>query len=517
MASTPEITHHPLVEPSPELWARPRVISMGDYQDFWKPRGWNLIIIGPTSTWRQEWGDWEAIRDIVQNSLDEAEGYRWGYDETGFWISDSGKGIAVADFLLGPPKLKPDYARGKFGEGMKISALALLRQGYSVHVETVDREVWIIFLEQKVNGTAETLAALWRPDGRPQGTEFHIIGYKGSAFEDRFAVNVPPKAVLASAPAHLIGPIPRYNQLIDHPFPAGSRIFARDIYMREINSIYSYNLWGFDMAPDRFGPKEEAELWADMGRLWSCVTDTHLLEIFLQMVQEPPILDTEETRRIDMSRWGMGFEPASNRAYVEFVKDNADAWRTAWQEQLGPNSVIRTDARWDSMVKHLGYNSIGLQWGVTHCLRQVITTDDELVAASQDKLRDVDTIADENLSPRQRACLELAREIARRITGWMSNPVMGVHAAMIPPASDRVRTSGMYVRPTQEVFLSADQLEHGRSTVDTVIHEIAHHTSGAEDGEEGHNQEMTKIAGQVVERTANGVFNDCLKLEGFRW
>ena len=118
MSSSPEITHHPLVEPGPELWSRPRVISMGDYQDFWKPRGWNLIIIGPTSTWRQEWGDWESIRDIVQNSLDEAEGYRWGYDEQGFWISDSGRGIAIADFLLGPPKLKPDYARGKFGEGM---------------------------------------------------------------------------------------------------------------------------------------------------------------------------------------------------------------------------------------------------------------------------------------------------------------------------------------------------------------------------------------------------------------
>jgi len=218
-----------------------------------------------------------------------------------------------------------------------------------------------------------------------------------------------------------------------------------------------------------------------------------------------------------MSRWGMGIEPDSNKAYAEFVKDNAYAWRNAWREQLGENSVIRTDARWDSMVKHLGYNSVGLQYGVMQSLPQVITTDNELVAASQDKLRDVDTIADENLSPRQRACLELAREIARRITGWMSNPVMGVHAAIIPPASDRVRTSGMYVRPTQEVFLSADQLEHGRSTVDTVIHEIAHHTSGAEDGEEGHNQEMTKIAGQVVERTANGVFNDCLKLEGFRW
>ncbi|GAJ08057.1 unnamed protein product, partial [marine sediment metagenome] len=123
----------------------PRVLSMEDYRENWQPQGWRLIIIGPTSTWRQEWGEWEAIRDIVQNALDEAEAYRWGYDDQGLWISDRGRGVAIADFLLGPPKLKPDYARGKFGEGMKIATLALVRSGYSVRVETVGRELWIIF------------------------------------------------------------------------------------------------------------------------------------------------------------------------------------------------------------------------------------------------------------------------------------------------------------------------------------------------------------------------------------
>jgi len=155
----------------------PRVLSMEEYHSRWQPEGWQLIIIGPTSTWRQEWGEWEAIRDIVQNALDEAEAYRWGYDERGLWVSDRGKGVAVADFLLGPPKLKPDWARGRFGEGMKIAALALIRKGYPVYIETVGRELWVVFLEQKVNGTAETLAALWRPDGARVGTRFHIIGY----------------------------------------------------------------------------------------------------------------------------------------------------------------------------------------------------------------------------------------------------------------------------------------------------------------------------------------------------
>jgi len=118
------------------ITAPPKVLTMDEYQQDWQPHGWQLIIIGPTSTWRQDWGEWEAIRDIVQNALDECEYYAYGYDDEGLYIRDVGKGIAVADFLLGPPKLKPDYARGKFGEGMKIAALALLRLGYSIRVET---------------------------------------------------------------------------------------------------------------------------------------------------------------------------------------------------------------------------------------------------------------------------------------------------------------------------------------------------------------------------------------------
>ena len=511
------VTQYTAVEPGPELEARPRVISMSEYETFWKPRGWKLIIIGPTSTWRQEWGEWEAIRDIVQNALDEAEAYRWGYDKYGLWISDMGKGVAIADFLLGPPKLKPEYARGRFGEGMKIASLALLRKGWPVHVETVGRELWITFLLQTVDGTVETLAALWRSNGRAQGTEFHIIGYKGTAFEDRFAVNLPRSSILAETPSPLAEPIRRYNQLIDYAFPRGSRVYTRDIYIREINSPYSYNLWGFEMAPDRFGPKSESDMWADMGRLWSCVPNINLLEIFLQMVADPPILETDETRQITLSDFSMGREPVSGKAYQEFVKDNASAWQEAWRTQFGENTVMRTDPRWDSMVKHLGYAPVSVQYGVQSCLGRVITTDDDLIKASQERLRDIDIIPDAGLTGRQLASLELARGIAHRLAGWMFSPVRGIHAAIIPPASDRVRTAGLYGRPTEEIYISADQLQHGRGTVDTVIHELAHHTTGAEDGEEQHNAEMTRIAGQVVEATAKGFFDDFIKAPNFGW
>ena len=69
----------------------------------------------------------------------------------------------------------------------------------------------------------------------------------------------------------------------------------------------------------------------------------------------------------------------------------------------------------------------------------------------------------------------------------------------------------MYSRITQEIFIASDQLERGSATVDTVIHEIAHHTSGAEDLEQAHSSAMTQVAARVVKTTAAGDFDDLLK------
>lgn len=491
----------------------PRVITMEEYNREWKPDGWNLIIIGPTSTWRQEWGEWEAIRDIVQNCLDEAESYTWGYDAEGLYISDKGRGVAVADFLLGPPKLKPDWARGRYGEGMKIASLALLRLGYPVRIETVGREILMTFLIQEVDGKAETLAALWRPGGSKVGTTFHIVGYTGTAFEDRFAVNLPKDAVAFYALSKLTQPIKRYNELIEQGFPTGARIYARDIYMRDWEALFSYNLWSFDIAPDRFGPRNEDDMYVDMARLWMCVDDVRLLSIFFQLVRDPPAIKTEESFKIQMDPWRTGSMPGEDTTYFDVMQKNKDKWQQAWVNNFGEDAVLRTSDRWDSIVKHLGYKSVSVTWNVENALQQVIKTDIGLRDESQERLRDVEIIPDTTLTPTQQVNLNLARAIVSET----AKRVKGVHAAIIPPASDRVRTAGMYGRTTEEIYISADQLNHAKDTIDTVVHEIAHATSGAEDGEKAHYEAISERASRVVMLTKQNLFDTYISNPDFRW
>lgn len=488
--------------------APPRVLTLEEFRSDWEPAGWKLIIIGPTATWRTEWTEWEAIRDIVQNALDETEGYSSGYDDQGLWIRDAGKGIAIENFLLGPASLKPDHARGKFGEGMKIAALTLLRKGYSVKVDTAGREVYLVFVKVPIDGQVEQLAAIWRPGGRSQGTVFHIIGYHGPDFKDRFAVNIPGKDIVWQDSSQLVEPIRRRNQIIASP---PGRIYARDIYMRDIKSPFSYNLWSFPLAPDRHAPRDENDLWVDVGRTWATVSNEDLLARFLGMIVTPPLEDTDEGRHVSMNAWSMGMEPVSHRTYAQIMQENGDGWRRAWKRAGGENRVIRTSDRWDGTVKHLGYESVSVSWYVRDMLVEVIRTDGRLVAESQERLREVEVALDDRLTERQLTHLLVARALAALFPG-----ISQVHAALIPPASERTRTAGLYQRSTAEIYIATDMLESGRHTVDTTIHEVAHHVSrndagNGEDNTEGHNRAMTTVAARVVKEVASHGFDPILK------
>ena len=124
--------------------------------------------------------------------------------------------------------------------------------------------------------------------------------------------------------------------------------------------------------------------------------------------------------------------------------------------------VLRTDKRLDDIVRHLGYEPVDDSAG------QDLITDEELVRQSQERLSKIVTLKDSDLTERQMASLALARAIASRY-GYLS----GIKAAVIPQASEAVRTAGIYSRGPREIYIGKGQLDRGRDTVDTAAHELA--------------------------------------------
>jgi len=179
---------------------------------------------------------------------------------------------------------------------------------------------------------------------------------------------------------------------------------------------------------------------------------------------------------------------------------------------IAENAVIRTSPRWDGMVKHLGYVSVDVPAG--YVLPPTIATDRQLVVRSQEALRKVNVPSVRHLTQRALTHLKLARAIAASY-----DPKMKVHAAIIPPASDRVRTAGLYDMGTGEIMLHLETLEKARTTVDAMVHELGHHIAflrtsdplKAEDLQPAHSEAMTYVASRVFRDTIDGEYDQYVK------
>lgn len=520
----------------------PMRLSLEEYISNWKPRGWEILVTNHHLNYRREWGLWEAIRDIVQNALDEAEAYQWGYDTHGLWIKDGGRGVLIKNFLMGGQQQKPDYMRGKFGEGMKIAALALLREGHQVRVLTRGFEIWAVLHPQKVQISPpvheDCICFLWRENGTSTGTIWSIRGYTGPDYHRNFVQNLPRSLILAKAPSIITQPVQRYNLLLRNEgeaqgplYDAGKymgRLYCRDIWLKDIESPFSYNLWGFEVAPDRHGPLHESDMYRDMGRLWMGVSNPAYLKMLLNMLMDPPNavggwISTEEFKHMSFDPFTR--DPVTGKLYSEIMVDNKTSWQRAWAAVAGPHVVIATEARFTGMVQHLGYRSQGMSWNVRTGLSLVIKTDVDLMREMADRLEQAKRVPDSQLTERQLANLTLARRIAEDY-----DRVGEVNAGLIPPPSEGMdRTAGFYEFGTGLIKIHVDVLDSTSKTVAVVIHELGHHEAyrrtgfkpdrqdEAYDLTKGHTESIERVSELTFTRLMRGEYDDELRDPYISW
>jgi hypothetical protein len=175
---------------------------------------------------------------------------------------------------------------------------------------------------------------------------------------------------------------------------------------------------------------------------------------------------------------------------------------------ISDNACIRTNSRLDKAIRHLGYRPVDVPAGETYELPR----DVDIVNQSQERLARAGIIPDTELSSRRMASLGIIREINKRVS-----QAAAVYAALIPDASDRVHTAGMYGRMNRLIYISPEQLDRGRVAVNTGIHEMAHHNTGEEDGEDRHQAECDRLKATVVDQVSRGDYDQYLKNPDFAW
>jgi len=216
---------------------------------------------------RRGWTLWHALREVVQNSLDEEEaiyGYEnirvdvWG-DLQGTHVRDRGKGITVHAFIVGGTEKRP-WERGFFGEGLKVAAAIIASEGGMLYAFTRGYRVY---------KTVNIDGLIWVVGGKStadvSGTEMVVVGpyinpavvdtMVFQAFMSKYNPQVISKVELGH-PTEVEWP-KKPSIIVDYSTADGGVLWVRDIYVNTFKgtsgkpSVFSYNLWWINLEPNR--------------------------------------------------------------------------------------------------------------------------------------------------------------------------------------------------------------------------------------------------------------------------
>lgn len=237
------------------------------------------------------WGNWEIVREFVQNSLDATSSVSIDKVSNGILITDKGKGFNAVNLLMGTTT-KSECDRGRFGEGLKIACLAALNLGYLVDIDTDSMHVTPVMKELEIEEPttekiikAEIMVFRYRKIPPAGGTRILIKGYTGEPFIDRFNLETNKKIVHKKEISVCLGK-PYSSYMIDEPV---KRMYVRNIYVQNLPEIenpalYSYDLFNVRLSTDRNIPNT-ADIDQEIGRLWSSVSDVKMIEAFFKHVK----------------------------------------------------------------------------------------------------------------------------------------------------------------------------------------------------------------------------------------
>lgn len=465
-----------------------------EYNQFMAERVLSDFPTGIEESYREKgWGMWEAIREFGQNALDATEtleiyqsanlGGR-GLQKGGTVISDKGAGLQVRNFVFGASQ-KQKWERGQFGEGMKLAMLSCLRAGYPVSIVSVGLEVYAMLVwDRIVEMNLFHLAYKMGPGiGMASGTEVTIHGYFGESYRDNFRQFIGPAAY--SVPSTVTQPVQRYLGLFRNP---PGRLYLRDIYLRDIDSDFSYNLWEFEPAPDRHGPADASDIHVDLGRLWSNCLDTGLVTAFLQSSKDRRY---ESEARLDLYSLD-----------DEAIERAKPVWKYALRSVYGPRVTIDTHyGKYNAELAYYDYTPISLPWKQESFIAAM--TEDSLATVLKFKLdaaKDSEEVPDGRLDSQQLLHLQLLRWINVQLNANVQ--ASKISGAIMPGAE------GLCHRSNRTILISIGRLDKFQDSLNVLCHELTHLVTSDDHGTEHFINGTTNTAARIMRVLSTSVLPD---------
>ncbi len=415
------------------------------------------------------WGAYEGVRELLQNAKDaEVESsatmsVRYRKDSGTLVIENDGVVLPHEALLLGhTTKLGRSDTIGKFGEGLKLGILALVRAGHKVKIRS-GSEVWVPSIERSDKFDADVLvfdiSKGREPKDRVQVEIGNFAEEDWNAMSDCFLFLLKPEELEKVRINTYQGGLLLGEKYV-------GRVYLKGIFVGNDPKLrYGYDLREGSIDRDR-KMVDKYDLQYTMRGIWQEAMNTRpdLVEPFIQMLsQSAADLEGISTYSADT------LSPKVRQAVV-----------ASFQAIHGTDALPVENLADSKDIEHLGKKGVVAPKGLKAVLDTVLGSTEAVKANLRNEVvqsfgwSDLDTTERENLE----------RAIA------MVNAVEPVSLDTVDVVSFRdEKIQGMF--KDGRYLLSKPMLAALKDTLTVLVHEVAHQAGG--DGDKGHVATIERI------------------------
>lgn len=419
------------------------------------------------------WGAWEGVRELVQNGRDAEVEHsapltvRHRKESDTLVIENEGCTLPHEALLLGHSS-KTDRADliGKFGEGLKLGVLALVRAGHPVKIRS-GSEVWVPSIQRSEQFKANVLVFDIQKGRKPENRVAVEIGNVGADEWEKMKGlflflrgTVGDEEVVSTYCGSL---------LLAERFHG--KVFVKGIWVSNDPRLsFGYDFKDADLDRDR-RMLSKYDLNYRTGVVWREALGTRpdLVRDFGRLLEK----EGADVEGID--EWSAGYLPSDAKA----------ALAADFRARHGENALPVGNLSESAEIEHLGKKGII----VPKSLRAVLEKELGSVAANKGKLREevTHTYGWHDLDPTERENLRAAIGLVNGV-----EPVT-LESVDVTDFRDS-GIEGMF--KDGRILVAKRALGNRRLTLEVVVHEVAHRAGG--DGEMGHVRNIERIWSGIV-------------------
>jgi len=479
------------------------------------------------------WGVWQAFREVVQNALDEMQ-YVWniwpdvypcfsmGTDSV---VSDLGRGLSIRHLLVGTSE-KPEWSRGRFGEGLKLALMVLLNLGVPVYIrsgsaETGSREIRPVFVPVNIEGApVDVFCVCYKsiPEN-VVGTQVYIGDPTlCDRFRNNFVQGLPIRCRAYTLMETEISGMPiKWGHILDCDEARG-RIYVRDIYVRDMPAFFGYNLFDVKLSESR-DIASESDIRRGIEELWEDL----MMDLYRER-RKPGSYDPNLIKRwndllsklIDgaLKSSMAGGKEVETEMYAATWNEIKEVVADLFTSMYGKYAAVVTKPDELEFAKYIGMNPIFFcttpfcQW-LYYVTKTTERMNEKVGTATV-------TVPKDKLPEPIRSIINDLEEIADYVTRGV--PLANDYVKKVEYAYLKEGVCGETTHiPTTRITLSISCLVYAckydvinpsiaatncvREYISTLLHEVAHAVSGAPDGSTMFERSLTNLLGHSVTNT----------------